>query len=82
MAAPAVVHSIVWSHLPEATVAECACGGWRRSATLETVALTGLSRDESLRLAWLEHEREGLAPAPDASTAIPIASPDGGAAGR
>ena len=39
------------------TVAECSCGQWRRQADLETVTLTGRSREEALRSAHDMHAR-------------------------
>lgn len=46
------------------TVGACSCGGWQREVTLETVAVTGLPRAESLRAAHEAHVREASAPPP------------------
>ena len=41
----------------EQTVGLCSCGSWVREVTLETVAITGRSREEALRAAHHDHAR-------------------------
>ena len=41
----------------EQTLGSCSCGGWERAADLETLAVTGRSREEALRQAHEQHAR-------------------------
>jgi hypothetical protein len=54
---PAPEHRLAVVAEPGCTVGECSCGHWRRQATVETVRITGLSREDALRSAHELHAR-------------------------
>ncbi|HET6405291.1 MAG TPA: hypothetical protein VFH78_11640 [Candidatus Thermoplasmatota archaeon] len=46
------------AHEAARTLGVCSCGAWRREVTLETLAVTGLPREEALRAAHEQHAAE------------------------
>lgn len=61
----ALVHELhIALDAAQQTVGACSCGAWTREASLETIAVTGRSREETLRAAHETHVREALAPRP------------------
>lgn len=50
-------HHLVLDPQPEQTLGRCTCGQWSRGADTEVVAITGRSREETLRAAHERHAR-------------------------
>lgn len=50
-------HDLLVESAPELTRGACTCGRWRRDAGPDTVAVTGKSREETLRAAHDLHAR-------------------------